>query len=44
MHNLLLETEINMNFTDLVRTFSLNNININAEKDSLSADIKISPF
>ncbi len=44
MQNLLLETEINMNFIDFVRTFSLNNIGIKAEKDSLSADIKISPF
>ena len=44
MKNLLLEAEINMNFTDFVRTFSFNNIGIKAQKDTISADIKISPF
>lgn len=44
MKNLLLEAEINMNFTDFVRTFSFNNIGFKTQKDAISADINISPF
>lgn len=44
MKNLILEAEINMNFTDFVRTFSFDNIGIKAEKDAITADINISPF